>query len=469
MANYYDELLKLCGFEDEEINEEKPRIEKAFQKLELGPEDMNRAVPWVRENNHVELVGVRKLLRIWILELIDLVLAKDEGKKLVYSGFPTISPGPGWAIKATDPEGIYSASPDVILCRTLGQIFNKLNPILEAGEEHGLPPGHALCSLLQVRAGGMAKGIIPVPDLAFGSSYFCDMGSKADELFRETYGHRAVYIDGSMDSAWGEYPDFLPERVKFLGAQLDKATNIIKEVLGVEVTPESWQKVNDITGRFFHSLGQLVQLTLTDPLPISTVATGTALELYYGCTGRAMTDGPQAMDILVKEVKQRVDKGIGILEKGTPRVLIGINNLSDPRITHMFEEAGLAPIATGMAIRPDFVTRKARAPEGTYTTHGEIRAEQELIDGMWHSSYASLQRHIEEVMAWKPDGVIDVYLFSCRPAALESHNYKLAAEKTGIPHLPLEIDLYDTRNYSAEALRTKVETFADMLRARKAR
>jgi hypothetical protein len=175
------------------------------------------------------------------------------------------------------------------------------------------------------------------------------------------------------------------------------------------------------------------------------------------------------MDILIEEVKQRVDKGIGILEKGTPRVLIGFNNLSDPRITHMFEEVGLAPIATGMAIRPEFVNRKARAPEGTYTTQGEIRAEKELIDGMpWHSSYATLQRHIEEVMAFKPDGVIDAYLFSCRPAALGSHNYKLEAEKTGIPHLPLEIDLYDTRNYSAEALRTKVETFAEMLRARKA-
>ena len=33
MAEYYDELLKLCGFEDEEINQESPRIKKAFQKV----------------------------------------------------------------------------------------------------------------------------------------------------------------------------------------------------------------------------------------------------------------------------------------------------------------------------------------------------------------------------------------------------------------------------------------------------
>jgi benzoyl-CoA reductase/2-hydroxyglutaryl-CoA dehydratase subunit BcrC/BadD/HgdB len=41
-------------------------------------------------------------------------------------------------------------------------------------------------------------------------------------------------------------------------------------------------------------------------------------------------------------------------------------------------------------------------------------------------------------------------------------------ETTGIPVMSLEIDAYDSRNYSAAALRTRVEAFAEMLRARKA-
>ena len=206
MSNYYDELLKLCGFEEDEIRKEKPRIDEVFQRLELGPEDMKTAEEWVRENHDIELLGVRKLLRAWLLELLDMVLARDEGKKIVYYGFPSI-PGPGMAIKeAGELAGvnIYCACPDVILCHTLGQIFNKLTPVLEAGEENGLPPGHGLCSLQQIRIGGMAKGVIPVPDLVTGSSYYCDMGSKADELLHERYGHPAIYVDGSMDSRWGE-------------------------------------------------------------------------------------------------------------------------------------------------------------------------------------------------------------------------------------------------------------------------
>jgi len=164
MAHYYDDLLILCGFEEEEIHKEKHRIEKVFSKLELGPDDMKRAEQWVRTYHDVDLSGVRKILRVWLLELLDLVLAKEEGKKIVYYGFPSIE-GPGMAIKTAAGAGLYCACPDAILCHTLGQIFNKINPILEAGEQNGLPPGHALCSLQQIRNGGMAKGIIPVPDM----------------------------------------------------------------------------------------------------------------------------------------------------------------------------------------------------------------------------------------------------------------------------------------------------------------
>ena len=45
---------------------------------------------------------------------------------------------------------------------------------------------------------------------------------------------------------------------------------------------------------------------------------------------------------------------------------------------------------------------------------------------------------------------------------------KAIGEKLGIPVMVLEADCYDTRNYSAGQLKTKIETFAEMLKARKA-
>ena len=68
----------------------------------------------------------------------------------------------------------------------------------------------------------------------------------------------------------------------------------------------------------------------------------------------------------------------------------------------------------------------------------------------------------------KLDGFIAQYLYNCRPVATISHiQKKYLEEKTGLPVLSLEIDNFDSRAYSAESLRTKVETFAEILKARK--
>jgi len=459
VASYYDELLRLCGFEDEEINQERPRIEKAFQKLGIGPDDMEPTESWVRQNHDVELVGMRKILGLWLKELIDLVLAKDEGKKLVYYGFPTIS-GPAMAIAAASEE-IYCTCPDVVLCYSLGQIFNKLTPILEAGEENGLPPGHALCSLQQVRVGGMARGIIPVPDLALTSSYFCDMGSKADELLHERYGHPAIYVDGSMDSRWGEFPDYLPERVSYLGGQLEKAFSGVKEVLGVEVTEEARREGASRSRALVGASNTLVKLMKTaDPQPIS-IAMDIASLTSGSASRRIVTEGPEAIALLNQEVKERIDKGIGVVEKGAPKIMTFLSHFSDPSIMHMLEDSGLSMLM--------YLTAVSKYRRATPFISGEILAKEEMARGSYHSNYGYANRAAEAAQELNVDGVIWNYLYNCRPLSLHSHLVKQFVEKeTGIPVLSLEFDLADNRSYSAAAMRTRVETFAEMLRARKA-
>ena len=463
MAQYYDELLKLCGFEDEEINRERPRVEEVFHRLEIGPQDTKQAENWVRQNHEVELQGVRRTLRLWLKELFDLVLARDEGKKLVYYGFPTIS-GPAMAIAAASEE-IYCTCPDVVLCYTMGQIFNKLTPILEAGEQHGLPPGHAMCTLQTIRAGGMAKGIIPVPNLALTSSYFCDMGSKNDELLHERYGHPAVYVDGSMDSGWGEFPHYLPERMDFLGGQLEKIFNGVREVLGVEVTEKTRHEGATRSRQIFGALGELVGLVMrADPQPISIVTLELARRLTNGSgSHRIITEGPEAIAILNQEVKERIDKGDGVVEKGAPRVIVLLAHFSDPSIMRMMEDTGLS-IPTTL-----FALTASKFRKAIPFISGEILADVELSRGSFHSSYGLLRLTAEAARGTDLDGIIWNYLFNCRPLALPSHLLKeFVREATGIPVLSLETDMYDSRSYSAAALRTRVETFAEMLRARKA-
>jgi benzoyl-CoA reductase/2-hydroxyglutaryl-CoA dehydratase subunit BcrC/BadD/HgdB len=463
MANYYDGLLKLCGFEEGEINEDRARIEKVFQRLELKPEDMKNAEVWVRQNHDVELMGVRKILRIWIKELIDLVLAREEGKKLVYYGFPTIG-GPSAAI-ASSSDALYCLCPDGVLAFTMGQIFNKLYSILEAGEKNGLPPGHSLCSLQLTRVGGMAKGIIPVADMVLTSSYYCDMGSKTDELIHERYGHPAVYVDGSMDSRWGEFPNALPERVAFLGGELNKALDKVKDILGVEVTEEARREGASRNRELSDALKELVELMKgADPQPVSMVEVDLARSLAHASASkRVINEAAGAVALLISEVKERIDKGIGVVEKGAPRIAIIFSHFSDPSMTRMIEKTGLSVPVSIL----DLVSAKFKKSPSIIS--GELIAKAEMELGMFDGSYGFIKRVAETIKESDLDGFIWNYLYNCRPLTQMSHMMKRFVEKeAGIPVLSLESDLVDNRTYSAESQRIKVETFAEMLRARKA-
>jgi benzoyl-CoA reductase/2-hydroxyglutaryl-CoA dehydratase subunit BcrC/BadD/HgdB len=463
MADYYDELLTLCGFEEKEIEEERPRIEKAFERLGIVPEDMDTADHWVRQNHDVTLKGVRKLLGAWLKELIDMVLAKDEGKKIVYYGFPAIL-GPGMILGASS-KNVFVSAPDMVLDHTMGQIFNKLTPILEAGEANGLPPGHALCSLWQAKIGGIALGMVPVPDLALASSYYCDMGSKADDLVTALYGIPIAYIDGVMDSPWGAFPEYLPERVHYLGGQINQALKMAEEVLGIEIAPDAWERSQKESRIFRDNLVRLVELMKADPVPISIAELELLETIASSSTGRGMREGIKAMDILIREMEIRVKEGIGVSEKGAPRVMLRAGHTSDPRITHLAEEAGLAVPLTFIFGSLGGVKVK---PKGNHNTPGEIIADYEMSGGYYYGTEAQIQFYEKAAELMKLDGFIATYIYNCRPVATISHPQKrYLEEKTGLPVLSLEIDNFDSRAYSADSLRTKVETFAYMLKEKK--
>ncbi len=77
----YTNLFKTCGFSDEDIDLHRPRIEKVLSRIGVTTEeDIKHAEETTRKNFDVELEGVRKLLWVYMMEFLDVVLAKDEGK-----------------------------------------------------------------------------------------------------------------------------------------------------------------------------------------------------------------------------------------------------------------------------------------------------------------------------------------------------------------------------------------------------
>ena len=74
----YDDLLKLCGFEPEEIKNEAPRIEKAFHILGIDSADADRSAEHIRRYEDAGLTGYRMMRGVGVRELTNLVLAREE-------------------------------------------------------------------------------------------------------------------------------------------------------------------------------------------------------------------------------------------------------------------------------------------------------------------------------------------------------------------------------------------------------
>jgi benzoyl-CoA reductase/2-hydroxyglutaryl-CoA dehydratase subunit BcrC/BadD/HgdB len=267
-----------------------------------------------------------------------------------------------------------------------------------------------------------------------------------------------------MDSKWGEFPEYDPMRVKYLGAQINKLFDEVEKHMGVKVNEEKFKKALGRNADYMKAMGQLSMVMNADPVPISMATVSLARFLGTADTRWARVAGREAVETLIQEVQKRVDKGYGVVPKGAPRVLAGFPAFTDPGLIHMIEEAGLAVVAMTL-----MAPLRVKSWESDQPTLGEQRAEIEMRVGFYHSNYAIAKRWAEVAQDSRVDGFIWNYLFNCRPIASTSHLLKkVVEEETGIPVLSLEVDIYDSRYYSPATLKTRVETFADILRARKA-
>ena len=147
------------------------------------------------------------------------------------------------------------------------------------------------------------------------------------------------------------------------------------------------------------------------------------------------------------------------MEKRTPRIFFTLPLSNDPSVMRMVESQGLAiPVMW-----------QTQLPEIDRLPHQFKTFEERAAEAFIRAVHPSSERCVAECRSGNVDGAILFTLFSCRPVSYPMHMHrKYIEEQLGIPVLVLEGDLYDTRTYSAEQLRTRVETFAEIVKARKA-
>jgi len=318
---------------------------------------------------------------------------------------------------------------------------------------------------LQARLGAIQKGLIPVPDVTLTTGFFCDQAPKVDELIHEIFGVPNIFIDRCYEPDWSDWPEIVTRDARYFGDEITRAMKEFEQALDVKLTEEVQKAAFRQNAKSLFSYLNIVELMRSDPVPL-TATDGILIPflMVISPMRRFINEGAETLKILYEEVKARVKAGKGVTAKGAPRVLILLPSLVDPTFHHLItRELGIAaPVCTLNWLTP-------RELEKTHLRDfGGRIAEAMLRTGSFHSA-SGLVAYVKEIaQRWKLDGVIVDFLFSCRPIALAPLMAKRSLEKDlGIPVLSLEYDVYDYRDYSTQQVRTRIETFAELLKLNK--
>jgi hypothetical protein len=454
-----NELLKLCGFEAQEIEQELPRVQKAFDRLGITAEDIERGKQRLTKYYDMELEGIRKAFRLCLREVIDSVLAREEGKKKIISGF--MIPGfetIGIALKSKSKE-VYTAHHSWAILLVVGCIFDKMVPILEAAEKKWLKAGAvAHCGNLKTLLGLVTLDLIPRPDLMLTSGFLCETAPKTLNLLHELYGIPVCCWDTCQDKGSGDYSDETSRAVDLAAKSLRRLVERCQEVVGFPITDDMLWEALEARSKFDNDLRKLQHLIhSSDPLPLSP--THDNLWMILSSLTFRIDELPVAIDAVntvYKEIQERVNKGQGAMEKGAPKVLGALfAHHSDPRLEHLASELGIAVVVDS----PTSLIRYEGKRQDPYKV-----MSQDLGEGLSAGFTIKIPMQMKRCKRLNIDGVLDRFHVGCRAVAGDALVIQNAVEKElGIPVLLLEWENFDPRAYNHEQFKRRLEVFKTMM------
>jgi len=466
----YGELLETCGYTSKEIDKELPRVKRALDKAGLTEADAKRAQDrLVRYFQCGELKGMRLLVGSWFKEFVDLMLSGEEHDIRIYCELPFLTPPLIAAAKLARPD-IHTAYESFYLFFVLGAFFGRVERLIEAGENFCLPPGVAHCACNQLKMGVRRVNFLPRASLVVSTGLYCDEAPKADELLEYYFGERVAYINRCQDDEPGG-PLIQERPLMYTRENIDRCRRTMSEVIGREITDDHLMQAIMCSEELSTAIEEITELRVkADPQPLRIVPY--QLLVYGNLMSVNLDRHDEKMEmvrVLHGELQQMVKRGEGVIEKGTPKVVISVGTpLASPDYGMMIEDAGLnicclesygsggALIDTGERRRQISAMDPCTILAAVYLTMplvSNFRVRIECITNAYRK--ANL------------DGVLMIPHYSCRVLGNDSMMVKDGVKKElgNIPLLVLEGDYFDPRYYTAEQARTRVESFAEMVRS----
>lgn len=173
---------------------------------------------------------------------------------------------------------------------------------------------------------------------------------------------------------------------------------------------------------------------------------------------------------LIKELKERIKHGKGVVPKDTPRILISGTPMTVPnwKLHHIIETSGAVVVGEESCTGTRYFSELVEADSGSVNNQIKNLAERYL-----HINCACFTPNVERpedvvrlAKEYKADGVVYYVLQFCHEFNIEFTKVERALKYEGIPVVKIETDYSQS---DTGQLKTRLETFIEILKASKAK
>jgi len=330
-----------------------------------------------------------------------------------------------------------------------------------AGEAQGYAAG--LCSyalntfgFVNLKRGAFGDAGPPPPDVLLATEGACITHPKWWEALQREFGCPLVLVD----AAYTVDSDTLPEHHKaFMTAELEKAAHELAGYTGKSFDIDKLREVVALSDRASELWDEIDEMRAAVPSPISQIDVFTLQ--FALVTLRGTRDAAQFYEPVRNEVRQRVETGVGFLENERFRLMWDLfpvfHNL---RLLNYFAEFGATFVA-------DLYGNAFSGRLDSSDPFGSLAARY-LSFFMRSASWGKAEIYKERARRYHVDGMVFHANRCCRCFSAEQPEVgQILREELGIPSMVFEADMVDPRAYDDAQVKARIDTFMEILEARK--
>lgn len=328
-----------------------------------------------------------------------------------------------------------------------------------------------LCSYFKSNIGAVAlkapmnKGGIDKPTFMGSTNTICDTHVKWFQIQAREMG--VPYFGFDIPSAVaGTDDERMEDYIDYVVAQFKEFFTFMEGITGKKPDEARFKHVLEKSDKLCELWQELYQYRKNVPTPVAFQDTLASIFPMVVLPG--LDIGIKYYEALLRDVKARTAKEEGSLPKGKERFRILFEGIPMwYRIKFFHELANYGAIVTHEPYTYSFGPRKRLGLSFEDTLRDLARL---IIDIPYNYSLEKRIQYFENVIKeYKIDGVILHSNMSCRPSCAGMIDLKNAIQRDlGIPVWLMDCDQNDPRAYSDEQMKTRMESFIELLEQNKA-